>query len=106
MAEEGVMGQQTLEPRRSRIPTFFRTPSTGLGWAAIAGAVGAIVLTMVINVMAEGPGPPEDDPWWWGAAASGILACMLASGVAPHDQRPYRLPVPRATLEGEGGRWL
>jgi hypothetical protein len=62
-AEEGVMTHQELEPHRSRIPRFFRTPSTRLGWAAITGSVGAIVVVIVVNLMAEGSGPPEDDPW-------------------------------------------
>jgi hypothetical protein len=44
--------------------------------------VGAITLVIVINVVAEGPGPPDDNPTWWSAIALGILACMLASGVA------------------------
>jgi predicted membrane channel-forming protein YqfA (hemolysin III family) len=76
------MTQQALEPRRSRIPRFFRTPSTRLGWAAIAGSVGAIVVVIVVNLMAEGSGPPEDDPWWWQVFGISALGCMLASGVA------------------------
>ena len=81
--EEGVMPQHALEPPRSRIPTFLRTPSTRLGWAAVAGAMGAIVLVIVINVLSEqGPGPPDDSPLWWTVSVMGILACMLASGVA------------------------
>jgi hypothetical protein len=39
-------------------------------------------MTIVINVTAEGPGPPENNPMWWGAVVSVILACMLGSGIA------------------------
>ena len=80
--EEGVMTHQALEPHRSRIPRFFSTPSTRLGWAAIAGSVGAIVVVIVVNLMAEGSGPPEDDPWWWQVFGISALGCMLACGVA------------------------
>ena len=77
------MPQHTLEPPRSRIPTFFRTPSTRLGWAAFAGSLAAVVLVVVINLLSEqGPGPPDDSPLWWTVSVMGILACMLASGVA------------------------
>jgi predicted membrane channel-forming protein YqfA (hemolysin III family) len=76
------MTQQALEPHRSRIPRFFRTPSTRLGWAAISGAVGTIVLVIVVNIMVAGQGPPEGDPWWWRVFGISALVCLLASGVA------------------------
>jgi carbon starvation protein CstA len=76
------MTQQALEPRRSRIPRFFRTPSTRLGWAAIAGSVGATLLVIVFNLLVEGSGPPEGNPWWWQLFGTSALVCMAASGVA------------------------
>lgn len=83
LAEEGVMTQQVLEPHRSRIPQFFRPPSTRLGWAATAGSVGAILVVIAVNLFAvEGSGPPEGNPWWWQLFAASALVCMAASGVA------------------------
>jgi hypothetical protein len=76
------MTYQALEPHRSRIPRFFRPPSTRLGWAAISGMVAAIALVIVVNQMVEGSGPPEGDPWWWQVFGISALGCMLASGVA------------------------
>jgi carbon starvation protein CstA len=77
------MTQQALEPHRSRIPRFFRTPSTRLGWAAVAGSVGAILVVIVVNLFAvEGSGPPEGNPWWWQLFGTSALVCMGASGVA------------------------
>jgi predicted membrane channel-forming protein YqfA (hemolysin III family) len=77
------MTQQALEPHRSRIPQFLRTPSTRLGWTATAGSVGAILLVIVVNLVSvEGSGPPEGNPWWWQLFGASALVCMAASGVA------------------------
>ena len=76
------MTHQELEPHRSHIPRFFRTPSTRLGWAATSGTVAAIVLVIVVNLMAQGSGPPEGDPWWWRVFGISALGCLLAFGVA------------------------
>ena len=76
------MTQQALQPHRSRIPRFFRPPSTRLGWAAIAGSVGAILLVIVVNFMVEGAGPPAGNPWWWQLFGTTALVCMAASGIA------------------------
>ena len=103
-AEEGVMTRQALEPHRSSIPRFFRTPSTRLGWAAIAGAVGTIVLVIVVNIMVEGQGPPEGDPWWWQVFGISALGCLLASGVAglsavvSKHERSWMVLVPTALV--------
>ena len=75
------MTRQALEPHHN-IPRFLRMPSTRLGWAAVAGSVGAIVVVIVVNLMVEGPGPPSDTPWWWQAFGISALALLLASGVA------------------------
>ncbi len=82
LAEEGIVTQQVRKPHLSRIPGFFHTPTTRLGWAAIAGAVGAIVLVIVVNLIVEGSGPAEGNPWWWRLFGTSALGCMLASGVA------------------------
>jgi hypothetical protein len=98
------MTHQALEPHRSRIPRFFRTPSTRLGWAATAGSVGAVVLVIVVNLLAEGPGPPEGDPWWWQVFGISALGCMLASGVAGliavvrNRERSWMVIVPSALV--------
>ena len=77
------MRQQALEPHRSRIPRFFRAPSTRLGWVAIFGSVGAILLVIVVNLFSvEGSGPPEGNPWGWQLFGASALVCMAASGVA------------------------
>ena len=76
------MTHQALQPRRSHIPRFFRTPSTRLGWAATAATVGVILVVILVNIMAEGPGPPDDNPWWWTVFALTALLGMLASGIA------------------------
>jgi hypothetical protein len=99
------MTPQTLEPHRSRTPRFFRTPSTRLGWLATAGSLAAVVLVVVINLLSEqGPGPPDDSPLWWTVSAMGILACMLASGVAGliavvrRQERSWMVVVPCALV--------
>ena len=99
------MTPQTLEPHRSRTPRFFRTPSTRLGWLATAGSVAAVVLVVVINLLSEqGPGPPDDSPLWWTVSVMGILACMLASGVAGliavvrRQERSWMVVVPCALV--------
>lgn len=76
------MTQRTLEPRGRHIPSFLRTPSTRLGWAAVAGSVGAIAVVVVVNLVSDGSGPPTDSPWWWPVFGISALACLLASGVA------------------------
>jgi hypothetical protein len=98
------MTQQALEPHRSRIPRFFRTPSTRLGWAAIAGSVGAILLVIVVNLLVEGSGPPEGNPWWWQLFGASALVCMAASGVAGliavvgRHERSWMVIVPSALV--------
>ena len=77
------MSQQALRPRRSRIPAFFRTPSTRLGWAAISGALAAIVMTIVINVRPlRVQGRPRTTRCGGAQFPHVILACMLGSGIA------------------------
>ncbi|HSO03452.1 MAG TPA: hypothetical protein VLQ92_03145 [Candidatus Limnocylindrales bacterium] len=98
------MTHQELEPHRSRIPRFFRTPSTRLGWAATSGTVGAIVVVILVNLMAEGSGPPEDDPWWWQVFGISALGCLLAFGVAGliavvrNRERSWMVIVPSALV--------
>ena len=98
------MTQKALEPHRSRIPRFFRTPSTRLGWAATSGTVAAIVLVIVVNLMVEGSGPPEFDPWWWRVFGISALGCMLAFGVAGliavvrNRERSWMVIVPTALV--------
>jgi drug/metabolite transporter (DMT)-like permease len=76
------MQAQAVQPHHRRIPRFFRTPSTRLGWLATAGSLGAIVLVVAVNLLSEqGPGPPDDSPLWWAVFAVGMLVCMLSSGV-------------------------
>jgi uncharacterized BrkB/YihY/UPF0761 family membrane protein len=76
------MAHQALEPHRGHSPRFFGMPSTRLGWAAVAGSVGTIVAVVVVNMIAEGSGPPEGDPWWWQVFGACALVCLLGIGVA------------------------
>jgi hypothetical protein len=95
---------QLDEPHRSRVPAFLRPPSTRLGWAAVAGSLGAIALVVLVNLAAEGPGPPEGNPWWWQAfgtcALAGLLACGLAGliAVVARHERSWLVIVPCALV--------